>query len=550
MLVLGINGWPDRGHDAAACLVVDGELVAMAEEERFTRHKHAHGAAPRGAARFCLDQAGLKLDDIDVVAFGWDVPRLFTERGFGWDHTERDLLDMFFPPADFPRQRDPEFRFVHHHLSHAASAYHLSGDDRAAILVIDGQGENESASLAIGESGRIRILESIPVSWSLGYFYDAVGQFIGLGRDQAGKLMGLAPYGTAADPDPTTIAFDDQGRYSVPFLPPDLRSTSAIDEFGDVTARWLAHLGSLPRAGHADPFEHRDLAATAQAVIERAVIGMAERVLARTGLDTLHVAGGVGFNATLNGRLLRHDRVRRLFVQPLAGDAGVALGAAVHVAAEHGDRIRPMRSSLAFGAEYSEGRLRECLEDAGLRYEEPSDICASVAAKLAGGQIVGWFQGRAEAGPRALGHRSILAAPDRAATRDRINLEIKRREWWRPLAPSLTEEAFPDVIRAPVPLPHMVVTAHLHPEAAGTMGAVAHVDGTTRPQAVSAIDEPVYHRLLTAVGRETGRPVVLNTSFNGKEEPIVWSPANAIATFRRLELDALALGPFLVTREP
>ncbi|MEU9716278.1 carbamoyltransferase C-terminal domain-containing protein [Streptomyces sp. NPDC047976] len=567
MRVLGVNGWPGASHDGAACLVVDGEVIALAEEERFTRNKHAYGEAPLNAAAYCLAEGGLTLDDIDVVAHGWDLPTLFADRGLDWFDSDADALEHLLPKTLFPRARDPRLTFVDHHVAHAASAYLLSGRDRGAVLVLDGQGENASTTLAVGIDGRIKTLRSHTPGWSLGYFYAAVCAYAGLGADNAGKMMGLASYGTPGDLTfGGALGFTDED-FTVGVVPPGLRSTGSTDEETATIRYWLEHLEKTlqdapnrtvrrfdPRSGRytkvtdRDPFEYRDLAATTQAALERAVTGLVRGLLRETGETTLMIAGGVGFNATLNGKLLRMPEVQDLFVQPIAGDAGVSLGAAVWAAAEEGDRILPMTGSVAWGPQWSAGEIREVLEATGTAFSEPADIAAATAGVLASGGVAGWFQGRAEGGPRALGHRSLVAVPDPESTRDRVNIRIKDREAWRPFAPSMQEEVAESLIGTATPLPYMIVTTPVTEAGAAAMPAVVHSDRTTRPQTVSAAVDPLYHRLIGEVGGHTGTAVVMNTSFNGRDEPVVCTPRDALATFHRLPLDALALGPFLVRR--
>ncbi|OKK06187.1 hypothetical protein AMK26_08990 [Streptomyces sp. CB03234] len=567
MRVLGVNGWPGASHDGAACLVVDGEVIALAEEERFTRNKHAYGEAPLNAAAHCLAEGGLTLDDIDVVAHGWDLPKLFRDRCLDWFADDAAALEHLLPKALFPRTRDPRLTFVNHHIAHAASAYHLSGRDRGAILVLDGQGEDVSTTLAVGIDGEIKTLRSYTPGWSLGYFYAAVCEYAGLGSDAAGKMMGLASYGTPQDLTfGGAFGFTDEG-FTIGVVPPDLRSTGSTDEETATIRHWLEHLEKVlpdapnrsarrfdPRVGRytkvtdRDPFEYRDIAATAQAALERAVMAVVRTLLRESGETTLLIAGGVGFNATLNGKLMRMPEVRDLFVQPLAGDQGVSLGAAVWVAAQEGDRIQPMKGSVAWGPQWSPDQIRRVLDASGTAYTEPADIAAATADVLAAGGVAGWFQGRAEGGPRALGHRSMVAVPNPEQTRDRVNVRIKDREAWRPFAPSMQEEAADALIGTTTPLPYMIVTTPVTEAGAAVMPAVVHSDRTTRPQTVSADVDPLYHRLIGKVGEHTGTAVILNTSFNGRDEPVVCSPRDALATFHRLPMDALALGPFLVRR--
>ncbi|MFH8344344.1 carbamoyltransferase [Streptomyces sp. NPDC018045] len=567
MRVLGINGWPGASHDGAACLVVDGEVVALAEEERFTRNKHAYGEAPLHAVAYCLAEGGLTLDDVDVVAHGWDMPKLFADRGLEWFPHDAAALEHLLPAKLFPRTRDPRLTFVNHHMAHAASAYHLSGRDRGAILVLDGQGEDESTTLAVGIDGVIKPLRSYAPGWSLGYFYSAVCEYVGLGADAAGKMMGLASYGSPQDLTfGGAFTFADDG-FTVGPVPRDLLAKGSTDEEAATIRHWMAHLEKtlrrppnkatrrfLPELGRYrkvtdhDPFEYRDIAATAQAALERCVIDSVRALLRESGESTLMVAGGVGFNATLNGKLMRLPEVQDLFVQPLAGDQGVSLGAAIWVAAQEGDRIAPMTGSVAWGPQWSAGQIRDVLDASGTAYTEHDDIAAATAGLLASGAVVGWHQGRAEGGPRALGHRSMLAVPSPEATRDHVNVRIKDREAWRPFAPSMQEEAAPGLIGTDTPLPYMIVTTPVTERGAAVMPAVVHSDRTTRPQTVSRHTDPLYHRLIGEVGRATGSAVVLNTSFNGREEPVVCSPRDALDTFHRLPMDALAVGPFLVER--
>lgn len=548
MNVLGVNGWPPRSHDAAAGVFVSGRLVATAEEERFVRQKHAFGHAPLHAARFCLDRAGLTLDDIDVVAHAWNLPALFQRRGLAWPHSSSEALEILFPRSLFPRRRNPELRWVPHHLAHAGSAFHLSGLARAAILVLDGQGEDESGSLAIGDHSGIRFLERIPVSWSLGYFYEAVCEYVGFEALDAGKLMGLAAHGHERDVTLHAFEFNADG-YRVPRLRPDLLAMGATDEQHEVVREWLALLDDQwPKPGHkADPFEMRDLAATAQAALETAALALVDRLLRITSERQLCIAGGVAFNATLNGKIARRADITDLFVQPLAGDAGAAVGAAAVVAAEAGDRIEAMPRCLGLGPTFNDDDIAQALRVRGVAYER-CDPALTAAELISSGRVIGWFEGAVEAGPRALGHRSVFATPARRSVRERVNGAVKEREWWRPLAPTIEEASAPLYVESTRAMPYMIVTAPVRTTALGALEAVIHEDGTTRPQTVTASSDPLLARLLDEVRARTGHPAILNTSFNGPGEPIVCAPADAIDAFSRLTLDALVIGSFVVRR--
>lgn len=571
MIVLGLNGSGQRGdHDAAACLLVDGRIAAFAEEERFIRRKHAWHSAPRTAAASCLAAAGLSMDDIDVVAYGWDLPRQLMAQGAAPPADDAGILELLLPGALFVRHRDPAVEIVPHHVAHAASAYFLSGADSGPIMVVDGQGERESISIAVGNGHDIKILETWPIAASLGHFYEAACEYAGLGNVDAGKLMGFAAHGTPAA-DVLNIAEDPDGLYALRagVGPKDLESAQTIGAPAEVQARWMDHFaqvwhqprndwrrrydpltGAIVLQPATDPFEYRDFAATVQDTLEGAVITIVCDLLRRVDGEVLHVAGGVGFNASLNGLILNKIGERRLFVQPVAGDAGVALGAAAYVAAQAGDDVEPLQGNLGFGWRFSVDEIRRVLDRSGFRYDEPADLASRVAALIAAGKVVGWFQGGSEVGPRALGHRSVLATPSSREIRDHINLRVKQREPWRPFAPSIRSDALPSMIGSRVDdLPYMIVTAPLQTNWLGRLEGVAHVDASTRPQSVRREADPLYADLLDAVADATGVSVVLNTSFNGRDQPLVETPAQALMAFALNGLDALAIGPFLVTAQ-
>jgi predicted NodU family carbamoyl transferase len=571
MIVLGLNGSGQRGdHDAAACLLVDGRIVAFTEEERFIRHKHAWHSAPYTATASCLAAAGLSVDDIDVVAYGWDLPRRLMAQGAAPPADDRGILELLLPGALFVRHRDPAVEIVPHHVAHAASAFFLSGAGSGPIMVVDGHGERESISIAVGNGRDIKILEKWPITASLGHFYEAACEYAGLGNIDVGKLMGLAAHGTPAA-DVLNIADDPDGPYALRngVGPKDLESAQTIGAPAEIQARWMDYfaqawhqprndwhrrydplIGATALQPATDPFEYRDFAATVQDTLEGVVLTIVRDLLRQVDGQVLHVAGGVGFNASLNGVILNKIGERRLFVQPVAGDAGVALGAAAYVAAQAGDEVEPLPGNLGFGWRFNVDEIRRVLDRSGFSYAEPADLASRVAALIAAGKVVGWFQGGSEVGPRALGHRSILATPSSQEIRDHINLRVKQREPWRPFAPSIRGDALSSMIGSRVAdLPYMIVTAPVQAAWLGRLEGVAHVDGSTRPQTVTRQTDPLYADLLDAVANATGIPVVLNTSFNGRREPLVETPAQALTTFALNGLDALAMGPFLVTAQ-
>jgi carbamoyltransferase len=568
MYVLGVNGWPERTHDASACLLRDGYIVAFAEEERFVRRKHAFDTAPLHAAAFCLRKAGVTIEDVDAVAFGWDLPDLHAQHGrsFTLDHSQ--VLEAVAPKTHFPRRIDPPLYFVAHHIAHAASSYLLSGHETGAVLVLDGQGENASMTAGVVEGGRLKITGSTPIGWSLGYFYQAVCVYVGLAETDAGKLMGLAAHGTPLDPTFETFE-PTSGGYILRHLPGDITPDGGvIDRKDPVLRAWLDHLARvLPieqniasrsydpvrarfhNVTARDPYDYRDVAASAQTGLEIIVGDMVRRLLSSTGQRVLHLAGGVAFNASLNGKLLGMPQVGELFVQPVAGDAGVSLGAAAYIADQLGEKVRPMGRSVAWGPEFSADEVRETLDRSRIAYMEPDDIADTTAEIVASGGIVAWHQGRSEVGPRALGQRSILGDPRRPETRDLINLRIKQREWWRPLAPSIDRAMSGKYLEFDDDLPFMVITSRIKAEHLDDLGAIAHVDATTRPQTVSAADDVLYHRYLMSLQERIGFPISLNTSFNSYDEPVVCTPDDAIRSFAHMPLDAMAIGPYLVRRQ-
>lgn len=555
MRVLGLSG---HYHDAAAALVVDGRLRAFAQEERFSRIKQ-DPATPVRAARWCLAEAGLSPADLDLVVWH-EKPLLKLERVLlsvldGWPRTGplfRDAMVSLLGNKLWVRAHlvdalgipPGRVHFSAHHASHAAAAFLASPFDEAAVLCIDGVGEHATTSLWRGRGGALEPLGEIHFPHSVGLLYSTFTAFLGFEVNEGEyKVMGLAPFGQpryrAEVERLVRVSADgsfelDLDHFAFPHAPD--RSWSP---------RFEAVFGP-PRDPRA-PLEerHRDLAASLQAVTEDLVLGLARHAHARTGCDALCLAGGVALNAVANGRLAREGPFARLFVQPAAGDAGTALGAALYAAGAHD----PLRH-VAWGPGIDVDATRRFLDDAGIPWTDVGDrLCDVVADRLAAGQVLGWMQGRFELGPRALGQRSILADPRDAAARERVNARIKFREAFRPFAPSVLAEAAPDLFELPSAAadltPFMICTVRARD---GRVPATVHVDGTARVQTVDRAVLPVYGELLAAVGRRTGVPCVLNTSFNLAGEPIVGDVADGWATLVRSGLDAVVVGPCLVER--
>ncbi|MFB8757432.1 carbamoyltransferase family protein [Streptomyces nigra] len=539
MRVLGINA---LFHDPAAALVVDGRIVAAAEEERFSRRKHGKRPVPFSAwelpelsARWCLEEAGLTPADLDAVAYSYDpeLARPADQLGLHdpWDQLRQEYARRApgFLAEALPGLDPGKVRFVAHHVAHAASAGQAGPWPDSAVLVLDGRGECGSHLAGRYANRELTVFGSQALPDSMGLFYEDLTQHLGFLRSSDEfKVMALASYGTPR--------FLDR-----------LRPYVHVEADGGFRARpvpWAALVPPRP-AGAAWTQDHADLAASAQACLEEVLLGLARWLHDRTGEDVLTLAGGVALNCVANTRLYRETPFRHVWVQPAAGDAGTALGAALHVA--HQKEAVEAMPTAALGRGWSDGELRAWLERAAVPYEEPDDIAETVAAELAADGIVAWFQGRSEYGPRALGHRSLLAHPGRAENLERLNA-VKGREEFRPVAPMVLAERAAELFDGPLPSPYMLFVHDVDEEWRGRIPAVVHVDGTARIQTVDRADEPLMARVIDGFERRTGLPVVVNTSLNTAGRPMVDDPRDALECFGSAPVDLLALGPFAVRR--
>jgi carbamoyltransferase len=543
MNILGISGNFYRGSaDPAAVLLRDGDLVAAAEEERFIRVKHAPSVMPEEAIRFCLSRGGIGIEDVDVLAFPQTT----------WDDIERNL--NAFCEFQFGG-RPKEIRLVEHHIAHAASAYRTSGFDEAMILTADWSGDGIAATLGCGEHGRIEIVERLPApGHSLGIYYALLTQYLGFRKwDDEYKVMGLASYGEP-DTDLSWLLRDGSGGFSLdegalhetlrrPY--PSMHGVQQPSFSPEVVER----LGPHRVPGSPITPRHQNLAASGQRRLEEVATDLVRALHARTGFRNLWVAGGVGLNCSMNQALLALECVDSISVPPVPNDSGIALGAAVEVAAAEGFTIGRLEHA-SWGPEFEAEDVRRILERSKLRYEEHPDVVDFAARAIADDKIVGWFQGRMEFGARALGNRSILADPRRSDMRDRINYFVKFREDFRPLAPSLLEERAGEYLEGSHRSPFMTITFGVQPSKREVVPAVTHVDGTARPQTVTAEANPRYRRLIERFDELTGVPVVLNTSLNVRGDPIAMKPEDALATFYSTGLDHLVIGDFVVSKEP
>jgi carbamoyltransferase len=542
MRILGINA---IFHDPAAALVVDGAVVAAAEEERFSRRKHGKRPVPfsawelpEQAARWCLRVAGIEPHDLDAVAYSYD-PALVRAGLAGLDEGWEDLRTTYarrapnFLATAMPGLDPAIVRFVPHHLAHAASAGLAAPFRDSAVLVADGRGEATSYLGGIYRDGNLEVLASQELPHSLGLMYEEVTDHLGFLRSSDEyKVMALASY-----------ARDDAQ------LLPELRELIKPTGDGGFVVRpidWDALAKRRQPDEELRP-EHAVLAASVQARLEEVLLELARWLHDRTGEWRLTMAGGVALNCVANTRLLAEGPFDQIWVQPAAGDAGTALGGALHLAQSHGEPIVPMRGA-DLGRGFSDEELEAWLESAHVRYERPPDVAVAVAEALAGDAIVAWFQGRSEFGPRALGRRSLLAHPGHAGNLDRLNA-VKGREKFRPIAPMvLTERAGELFGRGPIPSPYMLFVHDVAAWWRDRIPAVVHVDGTARIQTVDRETEPLLARMLDRFAERTGLPTVVNTSLNTAGRPMVDDPRDALECFGSTPVDLLALGPFVLRR--
>jgi carbamoyltransferase len=592
--IVGISAYY---HDSAAALVVDGRIVAAAQEERFTRKKHDAGF-PANALRYCLAEAGLSLADVDHVVF-YDKPFLkferlletylaFAPKGFSsfrlaipvWLREKlflRNLLERELRQIDGDGKAEGKLLFSEHHLSHAASAFFPSPFREAAVLTLDGVGEWATSSVAVGRGNRLEMIKEIHFPHSLGLLYSAFTYYTGFKVNSGEyKLMGLAPYG--------------EPRYVRQILDHliDVKADGSfrlnMDYFGYCTGltmtspRFHALFGGAPRPPEA-PLEqrHMDLAASVQAVTEEVILRLGRSIARETGMANLCLAGGVALNCVANGKLLRDGAFERIWIQPAAGDAGGALGAALAVhhlflgQAREPDGASDAMQGSYLGPAFAQGEIENCLSALGAKFEVLDDgmLLERCAADLAEGKALGWFQGRMEFGPRALGGRSILGDARSPTMQKILNLKVKYRESFRPFAPSVLRERAADWFELTDDSPYMALVADVRAERRRPMTpaeqslfgidklnvprsdipAVTHVDYSARIQTVHRETNPRYHALLERFEHVTGCPVLVNTSFNVRGEPIVCSPADAFRCFMGTGIDRLALGNCYLRKE-
>jgi len=574
MLILGLNMFH---ADASAAIVQDGEVVFAIAEERLNRHKH-YGGFPALAVKACLDAVGAKITDIDHVAVGQDSDANLTKKVqyalanpgkilnfIRMRQRKEAMRDVRALLADALQVDPKSLRFqkhhLEHHIAHIASAYYCSPWEKAAGFSYDGSGDFVSTMMARCEGNDIEVLDRVFLPHSLGSFYTMICEFIGYKKyGDEGKVMGLAPYGKDSyleKINPIIGLKNGSFQLDMNYFKP-LGSNQGMQVLPDGTVRLARHFSERMEKLFGDPREpyteisqrDMDLAFAMQHRFEEVFFHLLNELHKRVPSEDLAMAGGCALNSVANGKLFERTPFRRTWIQPAAGDEGLAIGAALHT--YHAVLKQPRKKELKhsfLGPEFSESRIESDLKSAGLRYRklEREPLLEAVAEEIAAGNVVGWFQGRMEWGPRALGNRSIVAHPGLSNMKDVLNARIKHREWFRPFAPSILSEAQHEYFEHDHPSPFMLHVYKIRPEKRKELCAVNHVDNTGRLQTVARDENPLYYDLIQAFRRKTGISVILNTSFN-ENEPIVCAPGEAIDCFKRTKMDVLAIGPFLALK--
>lgn len=558
MITLGINH--SNLHDSSAAIVKDGVPLFAIAEERLSKKKH-DGGFPRLAMKACLDYAGISISEVDAIVNGWQTPGQMMSRDIANILARRDPQPVSGVPGNIARRllsarqngterlidryfgsNHPRLRRIDHHYAHALSAYVPSGLDEATVVVVDGRGAWEASSIWHGKGNKLEHVETIKWPNSLGLFYAAFTGFLGFEKyADEWKVMGLAPFGTPGAVDLSPFVKYGNGKYEV-------RADLLLPQPGNEYAAIEKHLGA-PRPNDNVPLTQRDkdIAWAVQDMCERVECDFIAGAIQRTGCRDLCIAGGVGLNSKANGLFLQKDLCGKIFIQPAAGDDGIALGAALAPDFERGVR-EPGEMSAYLGPSFTRDQVRAELDKFKLTYEEVESPAKAAAQLLAENKLVGWFQGREEFGPRALGHRSIIADPGPVENRDRVNNAVKFREEWRPFAPSVLEEHCEELFESYQDSPFMILTFPAKEAGKKSIAAAIHVDNSARVQTVRKGRNDVYYDMISEFHALTGTPAVMNTSFNLKGEVIVNTPFDAVRTFYTSGLDALVIENFVVRK--
>lgn len=538
MIVLGIHGGVTLGqHEPGAALVIDGKVVAACEEERYLRIKSAYGYLPNYSIKACLADAGISMADVDLVV----AP------GITYDGQEKRFASYLKHNFGV----SPRIELVHHQKAHAAAAFYGSGLDEAIYLTLDATGDGVSGSYGIAnrDEGIVEWAQ-IPTDNSLGFFYTLMTYYLGFADGDEYKVMGLAPYGKPTFDLSKIITPTETGwEFDWSFVRSDPPVRSPFEPMYEQSK--LSEVVGMPPRHPSEPVTqaHMDLAHSTQDMMENCFISLVKHLLAqKPECRKLVYAGGIALNCVANGRLIRQGELDDFYVSPVSSDRGLALGCALYGAEQHNDRTWPVWNAY-LGSSYSHDATRKELQDNGVSFREVQDPAASASEMLAAGHIVGWHQGRSEAGARSLGNRSILASCSEAGIKDKVNARIKYREEFRPFAPSALSDRSSEYFETDdKDFPFMCFTVPANEKAASTVPAVVHVDGTARLQTVRSSDNELYYDLIRQYSQKSDVPVILNTSFNLKGQPIVETPRDALMTFYGCGLDDLFIGPFHISK--
>ncbi len=574
MKILGLLGF---GYNPAAALVVDGRLVAFVEEERMINFKGAHFMFPGMAARWCLEKENLTLDDIDYIAWGWDnpaykvkMPLFFVKQYFKYGFLKEgdggigevlssEIIDHLPGIVRSKireglrrsglRGRIPKIEFIEHHEAHVASTYLMSGFDEAAVIVIDGSGEHICTSIWQAKGDNYRLLKTIDIPHSLGWFYAGMTDYLGFipYRDE-GKVMGLAPYGNRVPEWEEKIAnvikvtaesYEIDPTY---FL---LGTHDAGKHFSDKMVKLFG-----PPRYYGEPLTQKikDIAFTVQDTLEKAVLNIVKIATNNGKIRNVCVAGGVGLNCKMNGAIRQSPYVDKIFAQPASGDAGSALGAAITLSHKLGEWKRCRLKNVYYGPSSTDDEIKKDLDIAGVKYSKPDNMAKKIAQALGRGKIIAYFDGELEFGSRALGHRSIIANPCDPEMKDKVNIGVKFREPWRPFCPSLLADHKDDYLKDADDAEFMIVAYEAKKGISDLLPSVVHVDNTVRPQTVEQDANPRYWEILKELKSITGHPVVMNTSFNLRGQPMIASPRDALACFFTNGLDILVLNNYWIEK--
>lgn len=571
MIILGLSG--ALGHDASAAILVDGKIIAAAEEERFIRDKHAKNLFPYEAAKYCMKEAGVRPEQVDIVTFPYGEIAISSAARWHyakrhWYAPDRAIDAIFNGNRRFRRNRDKALALmaalglskaryvpVEHHISHASSAYHLSGfKEKTAIVGIDGKGEYATTFFGYGENGKIHKIKEFYDPDSLGGMYGAITEYLGFEMlDGEFKVMGMAPYGDAKKYDLSRLVEFKDGELRVNTRLVNVVGLRRYKENGKgyyFTPELIEWLGPKRQGDEIDdPYIH--YAAAVQQLLEDVALQMIDYYVGDIIRETgkIAMAGGVALNVKLNQRIINMPGVKELFVQPASGDAGTSLGAATFVAAQMGEQVEPMQHAYLGPAFSTEECLAACeVHPAKPIFTRVDNAPQKAAQLLAEGNPLAWFQGRMEFGPRALGCRSILGDPSHPGVADRINAQIKYRERWRPFCPSMLDRVAEDILQTAHPAPYMTFTFDVAEHWKSRIPEVVHEDGTARAQVVTKATNPRYYALIEELEKLRNVPVVLNTSLNRRGEPMICSPTDALNMFYGCDLEYLMMEDVLVTK--